>query len=41
MDRAQRVDEENGIICLVVIFTPGVIVIKMSKIAQSQFGQNT
>ena len=32
MDRAQRVDEKNGVICL-VMFTPGVIVIKMSKMA--------
>ena len=32
MDRAQRVDEENGVICL-VIFSPRVIVIKMSKMA--------
>ena len=53
MDSAQRVDEKNGAICLVIIFTPGVMVIKMSKMAhflyfqqttgknQSQFGQNT
>ena len=33
MDRAQRVDEENGIICVVTLFTPGVMVIKMSKIS--------
>ena len=32
MDRAQRVDEKNGVICL-VMFTPGFIVIKMSKMA--------
>ena len=32
MDRAQRVDEKNGVICL-VMFTPRVIVIKMSKMA--------
>ena len=30
MDRVQRVDEKNGVICL-VMFTPEVIVIKMSK----------
>ena len=30
MDRAQRVDEKNGIICLVIMFTPRVTVIKMS-----------
>ena len=32
MDRAQRVDEKNGVICVVTLFTPGVMVIKMSKI---------
>ena len=32
-DRAQRVDEKNGVICLVVIFTLRVRVIKMSQIA--------
>ena len=31
MDRAQRVDGENMVICLVIMFTPGVIVVKMSK----------
>ena len=52
MDSAQRVDEKNGAICLVIIFTPGVMVIKMSKMAhflyflqmtaknQLQFGHN-
>ena len=52
MDRAQRVVEKNGIIDLVVTFTPEVMVTKMSKMAhflyfllmtaknQSQFGQN-
>ena len=30
MDRAQRLDEKNGVICL-VMFTPGAMVIKMSK----------
>ena len=51
MDRAQRVDEKNGIIYL-VMFTPRVMVIKMSKMAHflyflldtaktlSQFGQD-
>ena len=29
--RAQRVDEKNGVICLVIMFTPTVIVIKLSK----------
>ena len=32
-DRAQRVDEKNGVICLDIIFTPGVMVIKISKMA--------
>ena len=32
MDRTQRVDEKNGVICLVIMFTSGVMVIKMSKI---------
>ena len=52
MDRAQRVNEKNGDICLVIMFTPQVMVIKMSKMVhflyflqmpgkyQSQFGQN-
>ena len=30
-DIAQRVDEKNGIICLVIMLTPRIIVIKMSK----------
>ena len=30
MDRAQRVDEKNSVIC-VVMFTPEVMVIKISK----------
>ena len=30
---AQRVDERNWIICLVITFTPRVLVIKMSKMA--------
>ena len=49
MDRDQRLDEKNGVICL---FMPRVTVIKMSKMAyflyfllmkatnQSQFGEN-
>ena len=32
-NRAENVDEENGVICWVIMFTPRVIVIKMSKIA--------
>ena len=51
-DRAQRLDEKNGIICLVMMFALGVMVIKMSKMAhllyfllmpadnQSRFGEN-
>ena len=30
-DKTQRVDEKNGVIYLVIIITPGVMVIKMSK----------
>ena len=53
MDRGQIVDEKNGIICLVIMFTPKGIIIKQSKNGsflyflpmaaknQSQFGQNT
>ena len=33
MDRAQKVDEKNGIICLVIMFTSRGIFIKMSKMA--------
>ena len=29
-DRAQSVDEKNGVICLVIRFTPRVMVFKMS-----------
>ena len=32
-DRAQRVDEKNGVICQVIMFTPRVMEIKMSKMA--------
>ena len=42
-DKAQRIDEKNGVICLVFMFTLGVVAIKMSKMAHflySQFGQN-
>ena len=31
MDRAQRQCEKNGVICLVIMFTPRVMVIKVSK----------
>ena len=33
MNRAQRVDEENGVNCLVVMFIPRAIVTKVSKMA--------
>ena len=33
MDRVQRVDEKNGVICLFIMFTFRVIVVKMSKMA--------
>ena len=32
MDRAQRADEKNEVICLFTMFTPRVMVIKMPKI---------
>ena len=53
MNRAQRVDTKNGVICLVILLTSRVMVIKMSKMAhflyfllmkakdELQFGQNT
>ena len=31
MDRAQKADEKNEIICLVIMLTLGVIFIKMSQ----------
>ena len=52
MDRAQRLDEKNGVTCLIFIFTFGVTVNAMPKMVhflhfmlmtarhQSQFGQN-
>ena len=30
-DRTQRVDEKNGVVCLIIMFTHRVMVIKMSK----------
>ena len=51
-DRAQRVDKKNRVICLIIMFAPGVMVIKMLKMAhflyfllmpaknQSQFAEN-
>ena len=32
-DRAKRVDEKNGVICLVIMFIPRGMVIKISKMA--------
>ena len=32
-DRGYRVNEKNGIICLVIMFAPRCMVIKMSKMA--------
>ena len=32
-EKAHRVDEKNGIICLVIMFNPRVMVIKTSKVA--------
>ena len=33
MERTQRADEKNGVFCLVVMFTPTVMVVKMSTLA--------
>ena len=33
VNRVQRLDEKTGFICLVIMCTPGVKVIKMSKMA--------
>ena len=32
-DRAQRVDEKNGVVCQVIMFTPRVMVFKISNMA--------
>ena len=32
--RLERVDEKNGVICLVIMFTSGDMVIEMSKMTQ-------
>ena len=43
MDRTQTVDEKNVFICLVIMYTLGVMVSKMSQLARfllSQFAQN-
>ena len=37
MDRAVRPDEKKAIICLVIMFTPRVMVIKMSKMGHIFF----
>ena len=39
MDRVQKGDEKNGVICLVIMFNSRVIVIKMSKMAGCFFCQ--
>ena len=36
-DRAQIGDEKNGVICLVILFTSKLVVIKMSKIADFSY----
>ena len=36
-DSAERVDEKNGVICLVIMFIPRVMVFKMSKMADFLF----
>ena len=41
MDRAQRVNEKNGDICLVIMFTPQVMVIKMSNSSFFVFSADT
>ena len=33
MDKVQKVGEKNGFICLVIMFTPAVTAIEMSKMA--------
>ena len=33
MSRTQRVDEKNGVICLVIMFLHSIMVIKMSQMA--------
>ena len=39
MDQTQGVDEKNGVICLVIMFTTGVMIIKISKIAHFLYFQ--
>ena len=38
-DRAERVDGQNGVICLVIMFTLRVMIIKMSKMAHFLYFQ--
>ena len=33
MDRAQRVDEKNGLLCKFIMFAPEVMVVKISNMA--------
>ena len=33
IDRAERVDEKNGVICLFIMFIPKVVVMTMSNMA--------
>ena len=35
MSRARKVDQKNGVICLVVMFAPRIMEIKMSKMTHS------
>ena len=37
MDRAQREDKKNGVVCLIIIFTSKGMVTKMSKMADCFF----
>ena len=39
MDRGQRGDEKYGVICLVIMFTSKIIVIKISKMVDCFFCQ--
>ena len=36
-DRAHKVNEKNEVICLVIMFTPRVMVIKISTMARSLY----
>ena len=37
MDRTQKLDKKNGVICLVIMYTPGFVVIKMLQMAHSLY----